>query len=117
MPTPPIPASLICARWGNAPVRQREIAVAAIGLTLLAGIALEANRARRHFHAQAALPAASNAAKPVSNAPAAVPAGMNASEEQPASVEKLTPDAQFNAAVTHFHQAVAAKDAGGLHLR
>jgi len=111
------PAELLLARLVNAPLWQRGIAVAAIGLTLLAGIALEANRARRHFHAQAALPAASNAAEPVSNALATAPAGVNASEEQPASVEKLTPDAQFNAAVSHFHQAVAAKDAAGLKLR
>lgn len=107
------PAKLLLARLVNAPLWQRGIAVAAIGLTLLAGIALEANRARRHFHAQAALPVPSNAAEPVSNAPAAV----NAGEEQPASVEKLTPDAQFNVAVARFHQAVGAKDAAGLKLR
>ena len=60
-----------------------------------------------------ALAVPSNAAEPVSNAPAAV----NAGEEQPASVEKLTPDAQFNVAVARFHQAVGAKDAAGLKLR
>ena len=50
------------------------------------------------------------------NAQEAVPAAVNAIENQPASPEKLTPDAQFNAALSHFHRDVAAKDAGSLKL-
>ena len=45
-----------------------------------------------------------------------VPAAVNAIEDGPASPEKLTPDAQFNAALAHFHRAVMAKDAGSLKL-
>jgi hypothetical protein len=88
---------------------QRGIAFAAIGLAVLAGIGLEANRVRVHYRTNTSLPVAPNAQE-------AVPAAVNAIEDGPASPEKLTPDAQFNAALAHFHRAVMAKDAGSLKL-
>ena len=88
---------------------QRGIAFAAIGLTVLAGIVLEANRVRVRSSANAALPVASNAPEPSPNVPSAVPAAV--------SVETSTPDAQFNAARAGFNRAVAAKDAASLRSR
>jgi len=88
---------------------QRGIAFAAIGLAVLAGVGLEANRVRVHYRTNRSLPVAPNAQE-------AVPAAVNAIEDGPASPEKLTPDAQFNAALAHFHRAVMAKDAGSLKL-
>jgi serine/threonine protein kinase len=88
---------------------QRGIAFAAIGLAVLAGVGLEANRVRVHYRTNTSLPASPSAQEPV-------PAAVNAIGDQPASPEKLTPDAQFNAALAHFHRAVMAKDAGSLKL-
>lgn len=88
---------------------QRGIAFAAIGLAVLAGVGLEANRVRVHYRTNTSLPASPSAQEPV-------PAAVNAIEDGPASPEKLTPDAQFNAALAHFHRAVMAKDAGSLKL-
>jgi hypothetical protein len=96
---------------------QRGIVLAAIGLTVLAVIGWEANRLRVHSSANTPLPVASNAPGPPLNASNAVPAVVNAIEDQPVSPEKSTPNAQFNAALAHFHQAVTAKDAASLKLR
>lgn len=52
----------------------------------------------------------------VSTGQEAVPAAVNAIEDGPANPEKITPDAQFNAASAHFHRAVVAKDTGSLKL-
>jgi serine/threonine protein kinase len=122
IPSGPIAATVVIPRTpspGTAnlasatPVRarswQRGIAFAAIGLAVLAGIGLEANRVRVHYRMNTSLPVAPNAQE-------AVPATVNAIEDGPASPEKLTPDAQFNAALAHFHRAVMAKDAGSLKL-
>lgn len=86
----------------------RGITIAAIGLTVLAGIGLEATRVRLRYRTNRPLPEAS---KVQEAAPAA-----NAIEEQPASSKKLTPDEQFKAALADFHRAVMAKDAGSLKL-
>jgi eukaryotic-like serine/threonine-protein kinase len=111
IPRPPSPgtANLASAMPVKARSGQRGIALAAIGLAVLAGIGLEANRVRVHYRTNPSLRVASNAQE-------AVPAAVNAIEDQPASSEKLTPDAQFNAALAHFHRAVVAKDAGSLKL-
>jgi eukaryotic-like serine/threonine-protein kinase len=88
---------------------QRGIAFAAIGLVVLAGIGLEAIRLGVRYRTHASLPVAPNAQE-------APPAAVNVIEDRPASSEKLSPDAQFNAALAHFHRAVVAKDAGSLKL-
>jgi serine/threonine protein kinase len=116
-PSSPSPASLALAKPVKARSWQRGIAFAAIGLTVLAGIGLEANRVRVHSSAAAPLPVASSPPEPQSNAPEAVPAAVSAIEDRPASAEKSTPDGQFNTALAHFNQAVAAKDAASLKLR
>jgi hypothetical protein len=110
----PKPASPSTANLASAmPVRVRSwrhvIAFAAIGLAVLAGIVLEANRVRVHYRTNTSLPV-------VSTAQEAVPAAVNAIENGPANPEKITPDAQFNAALAHFHRAVVAKDTGSLKL-
>jgi serine/threonine protein kinase len=101
--------NLALAMPAKAPSWQRGVAFAAIGLTVLAGIGLEANRIRLRSRASRPLPVASNA-------PEAVPAAVNAIDDGSASAAKLTPEAEFNAAVAHFKKAVAAKDAGSLKL-
>ena len=114
-PSPPSPVNLALAKPVSAPSWQRGVAFAAIGLTVLAGIAWEANRVRVHSSANTSRPAASDAHQPSSNAPQATP--VNTTEDRSAGAEKPTPDAQFNSAVAHFKQAVAAKDAASLKLR
>ena len=111
IPRAPSPgtANLASATPVRARSWQRGIAFAAIGLAVLAGVGLEANRVRVHYRTNKSLPASPSAQEPV-------PAAVNAIEDQPASPEKLTPDAQFNAALAHFHRAVMAKDAGSLKL-
>ena len=111
IPRPPSPgtANLVSATPVRTRSWQRGIAFAAIGLAVLAGIGLEANRVRVHYRTNRSLPVAPNAQE-------AVPAAVKAIEDRPASPEKLTPDAQFNAALAHFHRAVMAKDAGSLKL-
>jgi serine/threonine protein kinase len=84
---------------------RRGLAVAAIGaagIALLIGIGFAVNRARVH----SASNSASNAADEAPRAADAAPA------DDPAVAE-----AQFQAAVSQFHQAVAAKDADGLRNR
>lgn len=97
---------------------RRGITFAAIGLTILAGIALEANRVRRHSSGKAGPPVAAAESEPPPSAVAqAVPSGANAIEHQPAATQDSTPDAQFNAALQDFKQAVAAKDVASLKSR
>jgi serine/threonine protein kinase len=110
-PKPPSPgtANLASAKPVKARSWPRGIAFAAIGLAVLAGIGLEANRVRVRYRTKTSLPV-------VSNAQETVLAAVNATEDRPASPERLTPEAQFNAALAHFHRAVVAKDAGTLKL-
>jgi serine/threonine protein kinase len=115
-PSSPSAANLAWATLGRARPWQRGIAIVAIGLTILT-IGLEVTRVRLHSSASTPLPVASNAPEPQSNAIETLPAPVSAIEDGPASAEKSTPDAQFNAALAHFHQAVTAKDAAALKLR
>ena len=108
-PQSPGTANLASAMPVRARSWQRGIAFAAIGLAVLAGIGLEANRLRVHYRTNKSPSVASNAQE-------VVPAAVNAIEDRPASPEKVTPDAQFNGALAHFHRAVVAKDAGSLKL-
>jgi serine/threonine protein kinase len=110
-PKPPSPgtANLASAKPVKARSWPRGIAFAAIGLAVLAGIGLEANRVRVRYRTKTSLPV-------VSNAQETVLAAVNATEDRPASPKRLTPEAQFNAALAHFHRAVVAKDAGTLKL-
>ena len=95
---------------------QRSIAFTAIAFIVVAGIALEANRVRIDSSATALPPVTRTAAEPISNSAEAVPA---ASKPIGAALDSKKPasDAQFNAALAHFRQAVAAKDAASLKLR
>jgi serine/threonine protein kinase len=108
IPKPPSPGTA-SAKPVKARSWPRGIAFAAIGLAVLTGIGLEANRVRVRHRTNTSLPV-------VSNAQETVLAAVNATEDRPASPEKLTPEAQFNAALAHFHRAVVAKDAGTLKL-
>jgi hypothetical protein len=96
---------------------QRGIAFAAVGLMVLAGIGWEANRVRLHSSAKARPPVPFNAPVPSSKAPEPATPAAGEIEGQPSSPGNLTPDQQFNAALAHFNQAVAAKDAASLKLR
>jgi len=106
----PSPPKLLIAKQVAPRSRRRGIAFAAIGLAVLAGIGFEARRTK-----VANTPVASIA--PALNAREAVPAVGNVIEDWRAGNEQKSPDAQFNAAVAQFKQAVAAKDAASLKLR
>jgi serine/threonine protein kinase len=92
-PSSPNSANLALANLVRPRSWQRGIAFATIGLAVLAGIGLEV---RVHYEV--------------------VPTAANLIEERPASADKA-PDAQFNAALARFKEAVAAKDAASLKLR
>jgi serine/threonine protein kinase len=92
----------------------RGISLTAIGLVVVVGIGLEAIRV---IHSRTTTPLSSNASQPSSVAPEAVQAAVKVVELPPAGFEKSTSDAQFNAALAHFRQAVAVKDASSLRLR
>lgn len=113
----PGPANLASAKPLSARPWQRGIVFAALGLTVLAGIVVEAHRVRVHSSTKTSRPLASDTQQPSSSAGQPVPATVNAIEGRSAGDAKATPDAQFNSAVTHFKQAVAAKDAASLKLR
>lgn len=115
-PSSPNPANVALPKAATPRSGWRGIAFAAAGLAVLTGIAFEANRVRVHSSANTSLLPASHAPEPTSNAPGAVPADVKAIHNPP-SGEKSTPDAEFNAAVSHFEQAVAAKDSAALKSR
>ena len=94
----------------------RRIAFTAIGLAVVVGIGWGAIRVI-HSPANTPPPVASDLPQPSSSAPKAVQSAVKMIEAPPVRVENSTPDAQFNAALAHFKQAVAAKDAASLKLR
>jgi predicted Ser/Thr protein kinase len=107
---PPSPPKLLIARQLAPRSQRRGIALAAIGLAVLAGIGFEARRTQVTNTPVASIASALNAHE-------AVPAAGNVIEDRRADDEQTSPEAQFNAAVAQFKQAVAAKDAASLKLR
>jgi hypothetical protein len=105
----PSPPKFVIAKQVAPRSRWRGIAFATIGLAALAGIGFEARRVK-----VANTPVASIA--PALNAHQAVPSAGNVIEDRRAGNEQTSPDAQFNAALAQFNQAVAAKDAAALKL-
>jgi TonB family protein len=85
-------------------------------LAVFVGIGLEAIHLVRS-RANTPPPSASSVAQPVSTGPEAAPAAIKVAEIPSASGGKSVPDEKFNAALAHFKQAVAAKDASMLRLR
>jgi serine/threonine protein kinase len=120
-PSSPRSANLALANLLRGKSWRHGIAFAAIGLAVLAGIEFGVTHVPAHFSPGTSLPVTSNAPEPPSAPPSTphdpVPAAASAIEDRPAGDGQATPDAQFNAALSHFNQAVAAKDAGSLKLR
>ena len=96
---------------------QRAVAFAAIALIVVAGIVWEANRVRVHSSATASPPVTPAVAQPISNSTEADPAPGKPIEVKSAINDEPAADAQFNAALGHFRQAVAEKDAASLKSR
>jgi TonB family protein len=127
-PAPAIPSASVSSaerawsmpEWGGS--WQRGIAIFAAALTIVT-IGLEASRLRLHSSVSTPVSAASDPVTPASNPARALssqavssPATskINSAGNGPSGAERSTPEAQFEAVVADFNQAVAAKDAAAM---